>query len=138
MGVARLDALLERANAALDRAVTQPTAGRQNAEGHASGADGLIQVRVTPSRLESLQIDAHAMRMGSAELAAEIRAAVNRAFTALAEDDDPEATAQAARSAGEALAGELRDIQNESMRSMAMFVQTMQDTVARFEQDRGR
>ncbi|MEU4561124.1 hypothetical protein AB0F72_22305 [Actinoplanes sp. NPDC023936] len=128
--VARLDALLERANAVLAQAVTDP--GGARTAGSASAADGLIQVQVSPGRLESLQMDARALRLGTAELAAEIRNAVNQAFESSAQD-----SAEAARAAGTALADKVRDIQNDSMRGMSMFVTAMQDAVSRFERDRG-
>jgi len=124
--VAGLDALLERAGAALSTAAAPDltTAG-------GIAADGLIEVRVRPGRLDSLYLDPRVMRLGAAELAAEIQAAVNQAFDAVTQD-----SAAAARSAGEVLSAEIREIQNESMRSMSVFVTAMNDVVARFEQDR--
>ncbi|BBH70837.1 hypothetical protein ACTI_75220 [Actinoplanes sp. OR16] len=122
--VAGLDELLERAGAALSTATTldSTTTG-------ASGADGLIEAHVSPGRLESLRLDPQVMRLGAAELAAEIQEAVNRAFDAAAEH-----SADAARAASEALSAEIRDLQNESMRSMSIFVTAINDVVARFEQ----
>jgi 3-oxoacyl-ACP reductase-like protein len=131
MGPAQFDSLLERANQALEKAAAQPT----DAEGSAAGAGGLVQARISSRRVEFLQIDPRAVRLGAAELAAEIQDTVNRAFDALPGAD---VDGSAARSAGQALAGELREIQNESMRSMTMFVQSVRDAVSRLEQGRSR
>jgi hypothetical protein len=124
--VAGLDALLERAQATLANA----GAGDDTA-GAASSANGLVHARVRADRLESLEFGREAMRIAPAELAAAIREAVNRAFDAGARD-----AADSARAAGAALADEVRDIQNESMRTMSMFVTAMRDATARFERER--
>ncbi|MEV6304810.1 hypothetical protein AB0M02_35735 [Actinoplanes sp. NPDC051861] len=131
LGAAPFDALLERATKALETAASQP----DDAEGFASGCDGLIQVRVSPQQVEFLTIDPRAMRLGTDTLAAEIQDTVNRAFQDLpgrAGDDG----AESARAAGRALAGELREIQNDSLRSMTTFVHAVQDAVARLEKVR--
>jgi hypothetical protein len=137
-GVEGFDVLLERTRRALE-AVSVAAMGRDGGgvSGEGAGADGLVRVRVSPRRVESLSVDPRAMRLGSQVLAAEIVSAVNAAFEGLWRAAGGADAVGDARAAGAGLAGQLRDLQNDSMRSMAMFTQGLADVVARLDGDRG-
>ncbi|GIF07836.1 hypothetical protein [Actinoplanes siamensis] len=134
-GVERLDALLTRATHALrDVGTVGNSTDPPSAEGAA--ADNLVRVRVSPNRIEALTIDGRAMRLGSAELAARISQALNDAFSALSRTERQTSDlAREARAASQALAERVSAIQDESARSMTMFVHAMQQLTDRIEQN---
>jgi hypothetical protein len=86
--------------------------------------------------VESVRIDPRAMRLGSAELASQIATTVNNAFAELRRSAGSEDVQREARSRGAALSATLRDVQNDSMRSMAMIAQALNEVVNQF--GRGR
>ncbi|GAA4602556.1 hypothetical protein BJY16_004289 [Actinoplanes octamycinicus] len=131
----RLDALLDNVAQVMKKAAaTGGNAETPTAEGTA--ADHLIRARVGPRRVESLTIDSRAMRMGSAELAEQIRYAINEAFEAISPSNAD--TAAAAREVSQDLAEQVNAIRDESARSMTMFLQAMQHVATRIDRDRDR
>ncbi|GEM_PF-3080490 len=89
--------------------------------GEGEAADGRIRATVAPgNRVESLWFDPRLMRMDSQSLSEEILAAVNVAFVDLSEKAAAYGSDQASVDA-DVLSAQLRDLQDESVRRMAMF-----------------
>jgi DNA-binding protein YbaB len=137
LGPAGIDELLRRTRESLammrgDRPDSPegPDEARE-IRGTAESADGMIRATVAPgSRLESVALDPRAMRMASESLAEEITRTVNAAFADLRERAAEAGSGVGAPDA-EALAGQLRDLQDESVRRMAAFGQAMNEVLAR-------
>ncbi len=102
----------------------------EQVRGTGSAADGQVVVTVVAAnQLESLQINPRLLRLGSEELAEQILAAVNAAlaeFVTRAREQVPDQAVDT----GE-LAGRLRSLQDESVRSMEAFSQAMSEALAR-------
>jgi DNA-binding protein YbaB len=101
--------------------------------GEGEAADGRVTAVVAGSgRLESLRVDPRLMRSDSFVLCEHIVTAVNAALA----DFRGKATAAAPLGAAdpEALAGQLRDLQDQSVRQMASFGQAMTEVLARLGQ----
>src|SRR5262249_30272949 len=102
VGVEVLDQLLDRTRQALEAAGSGGVgAGSGGLHGEGMAASGQIRARVTPNHVESIRIDPRALRLGAAELAAQITAAINEGFAELrqsagSEDIQREAQARAA------------------------------------------
>ena len=92
--------------------------------GTGSAADGLVVATVgAPNRVDSLHLNPRAMRLASEQLAEQVLAAINAAFADFADrarDQAPDVGVDPG-----ALAGRLRALQEESMRSMESFSQAM-------------
>jgi DNA-binding protein YbaB len=137
VGVEALDQLLDRTRQALEAAGSGVVSGGSGGlRGEGTAASGQIRATVTPSHVESIRIDPRAMRRGSAELAAQITAAVNEGFAELRRSAGSEDVQREAQARAAALSAKLRDVQNDSMRSMAMIAQALNDAVSQF--GRGR
>jgi DNA-binding protein YbaB len=103
----------------------------EQVRGTGSAADGqVVATVVAPNQLESLQINPRLMRLGSEDLAERIQAAVNAAFAEFATKAREQMPGQATVDTGE-LAGRLRSLQDESVRSMEAFSQAMSEALAR-------
>jgi hypothetical protein len=136
-GVESLDALLGKSRELLDLVASAGSDhGDTSVKGTGTAADGMIRVAVSPRRLDALSVDPRAMRLGSQALSAEIMSAVNAAFAELWQTAGGAHTVRGAQANAGALTGQLRDLQNDSMRSMAMFTQAMHDVVAQLRRDR--
>jgi DNA-binding protein YbaB len=105
-----------------------------SARGTGLAAEGLVRASAAPGgRLESVTVDPRLLREGLEAICEHIVAAVNAAF------DDLRAQASAAPDAGvdtAALSARLQDLQDSSVRQMAMFTQAMNDVVARLRETR--
>ncbi|MFI0404523.1 YbaB/EbfC family nucleoid-associated protein [Actinomadura sp. 3N508] len=98
--------------------------GTEEVEGQGTAADGKVRVVAgAGGELTSVELDPRAMRMPSEELAEEIRTAVNDALREL------RAKSRTADTAidPEVLAGRLRDAQDQGLRQMAAFTQSLDD-----------
>jgi DNA-binding protein YbaB len=96
--------------------------------GIGESADGLIRmVAVAGGRLEELYLDPRVMRMTTVALAEEILAAANGALA-----DLQEKLAEGMTSIDlDSLAEQLKDVQEQSTREMANFLQSLEDAQAR-------
>ncbi|MBO0868497.1 MAG: YbaB/EbfC family nucleoid-associated protein [Micromonosporaceae bacterium] len=145
LGIETLDALLARTRRALEAASSfgpQGGAGAGTAEagpdaepiglrGEGEAADGLIRVTVSPNRLVSLRINPEAAGLPVARLAEEITTAVNAGFEQLRREAGTADAVRDAQTFATGLSAELKDLQNESMRSMAAIGQALEDVLAR-------
>ncbi|TYB59215.1 YbaB/EbfC family nucleoid-associated protein [Nonomuraea sp. PA05] len=99
--------------------------------GEGQAAEGKVRaVVVAGGRLASLSVDPRVMREGSEEMCAQIMAAVNAAADGLRAQVMERATAAAG---GAEIASTLLTLQQESVRQMERFTQSLDDVVARFE-----
>ncbi len=108
-----------------------PAAGEpaEPVHGEGTAAEGKIVAKVvTGGHVEELTVDPRLMRLGSAELCAQIVVAVNAAI-----DDLRGRTAEAGPDVADpaALAGVLEGLQAESMRQMSRFSEGVAETVAK-------
>jgi DNA-binding protein YbaB len=128
-----LDRLLGQTMQALDQLRGAPADGDDGAEsepveGVGEAADGLIRaVAISGGQLSGLYVDPSALHMGANVLAQEIVYAVNAAMADLQE--------QVANAFGspdlDALAGQLKEVQEESNRQMGMFLDALTDAQSR-------
>jgi DNA-binding protein YbaB len=110
----------------------------EDAELRGEGESESGQVRVTvvgPSRVESVRLDPRAMRMDSQTLGEEIVTALNAAFADL-RAKAVTATPDTAPVDTAALASQLRELQDQSVRRMAQFGQAMNQVLAQLQQRR--
>ena len=104
--------------------------------GEGVAADGQVLATArTGGRLESVQLDPRALRMGSQALGEQIVLAVNAALDSL----QTQAGAQAAPPAADpaALAERMRELQDQSVRQMYVFSQSIADAVDRISRSAG-
>lgn len=97
-------------------------------EGHGAAADGKVKVVAgAGGELTSVELDPRAMRMPSEELADALRSAVNEALREL------RSRSRAAETAidPDVLAQGLRDAQDQGLRQMAAFTQSLDDLMTR-------
>jgi hypothetical protein len=94
------------------------------ARGVGEGADGLIRVVAEGGRLHSVEIDPRAMRLPSEDLAGEFREAANAALAAQASTVPP-------ISDPAALAKQLEELQDYSVREMARYTQSVNEVLER-------
>jgi len=103
----------------------------ENAEpvmGIGEAADGMIRMVAVPGgRLEELYLDPRVMRMTTVSLAEEILAAANAALADLQE----KLTEGLASIDLDSLAEQLQEVQEQSTREMANFLQSLEDAQAR-------
>jgi hypothetical protein len=130
--VESLDRLLDRTRQALELSGSAAPPGNSAIQGEGSAANGLVGATVTSNHVESVRLHPHAMRRGSAELATEISAAINAGFVELRHSAGSEDVQREAQSRAAALSAKLRDVQNDSMRSMATIAQALDDAVSLF------
>ncbi|GIF72076.1 YbaB/EbfC family nucleoid-associated protein [Asanoa siamensis] len=121
-----IDQALSAARQALRDAAPAPSQPPEPRTGVA--ADGLIQVTAESGRLTEVLIDPRAMRMLPTELADHLREAVN---SALAREEVTEA---AALPDPAALARQLEELQNQSVRQMARYTQSISEVMAALKQ----
>lgn len=132
-GAGELDHLLTRTRTMFDSLAVgaRPDAAAEQeepAEARGTGESAAGQVRVTvvaPGEIGSLRLEPTALRLGSDELADRVTAAVNAALA----DYRARAGAMAAV-VPDGLAGQLRDLHEESVRGMAAFADAMNDALA--------
>lgn len=122
---------------AADRAADPAVDRVAEVRGEGSAADGQVQaVAVTGGRLESVRVDPRAMRMGSEALSEQVVLAVNAALDDLrgkvSEQPMPGAVDPAA------LAAQMRELQDESVRQMEKFGQAIGDALGRITRSTGR
>lgn len=121
-----------RALGALRTPGSSAGAAREPAEpvrGEGTAAEGKVSAKVVAGgHVEELHVDPRLMRLGSAELCAQIVIAVNAAM-----DDLRSKAAEAAPAVMDpaALAGVLENLQAESVRQMSRFGEGVAETVAR-------
>ena len=101
------------------------------ASGTGVGADGLIQVTAEGRRLTEVVVDPRAMRLSTQELGDELLSAVN---AALAEADPASAPEAAALPDPAALTRQLEELQNQSLRQMARYTQSISEVMAALKQ----
>jgi len=126
-----IDNLLGQTIQSLDQLRGRPAEGdgeSEPVEGVGEGADGLVRaVAVTGGQLAELYLDPSVFHMSPGTIAEEIVVAVNAAFADLQE--------QVVGAAGtpnlEALASQLKEVQEESNRSMSTFMSALTDAQAR-------
>jgi len=121
------DGALTRAREALHSlANTTGSGDDEPARGLGEGADGLIRVVAEGGRLCSVEIDPRAMRLPAEDLAGEFREAANAALAALASTvptiSDPAA-----------LAKQLEELQDYSVRQMASYTQSVNEVLERMK-----
>ncbi|MDG4821382.1 hypothetical protein O7635_05875 [Asanoa sp. WMMD1127] len=122
------DQTLSAARQALNDA-TAAVAGAAHGTGLA--ADGLIEVTVEGGRLSDVVVDPRAMRLPAAAFADQLREAVN---AALRDADATAATDAAALPDPARLAQQLDELQNQSVRQMARYTQSISDVMAVLKQ----
>jgi DNA-binding protein YbaB len=131
IGGAGFDQLFEQAKQALDavRAGRDEQPDAEPVEGVGSAADGQVSVRVGEGgRVESITVNPRLLRDGIETVCEQIVLAVNAAledFRTRAREQQPGGAADPA-----ALAGQLRELQDESMRRMAAYSQALSDALS--------
>jgi DNA-binding protein YbaB len=96
--------------------------------GYGESAEGMIRMTAVPGgRLDELYLDPRVMRMTTVTLAEEILAAANAALADLQE----KLVGGMAAPDLESLAEQLKDVQEQSTREMASFLQSLEDAQAR-------
>ena len=126
-----LDRLLGQAMQALGQARGVGTEEGEDAEpiqGHGEGADGMIQVIAeTGGRVTGIELDPRVMRLSTVDLATELVVAIN---AALADLQSRIRDAVAAPDL-DALAAQLKEVQEQSTRQMGTFLQALTDAQER-------
>jgi hypothetical protein len=126
-----LDRLLGQTLQALNQARGAGGAEGEEAEpvmGVGEGADGLIRaVAVAGGQLSELYLDPRVLRFTSVQLAEELVVAINGALANLQEQLRESATVPDL----DALAEQLKDVQEQSSRQMGTFLQALTDAQAR-------
>jgi DNA-binding protein YbaB len=121
-----LDRMLTETRKLLGQA--QPGTSGEPAEGRGSAADGRIRVVAGPGgEITSIELDPRVMRMASQELAEHLTEAVNQALRELR----AQATTADTAIPPEVLAQRLAEVQDQGLRQMAVFTQSLQDVMAR-------
>lgn len=111
---------------------TGVTADGPPLQGEGRAAGGKVSATVSAGgRLTALSVDPRVMREGSEAMCAEIITAVNAAVDELRAKAEERAAAAAAGS--EEISATLLGLQQESVRQMERFTQSLNDVVARFE-----
>lgn len=103
-------------------------AGGEDVEGRGEAADGKVKVVAgSGGELTSVELDPRVMRMASEELAEELKTAVNAALREL------RSRAQAAETPIDpaVLTGLLRETQDQGLRQMAAFTQSLDELMTR-------
>jgi DNA-binding protein YbaB len=137
---AGFDQLFEQAKAALDAVRAgggetgdtgdaEPAEPAEPVQGEGTAADGQVKVTVgAGGRVEAITVSPRLLRDGIEAVCEQIVLAVNAGL------DDLRTKAQAQQPAGAtdpaALAGQLRELQDESMRKMAAYSQALTDALA--------
>lgn len=136
------DRLLEQTRQALASvrlAGTPAEPGEVEMTGVGAAADGQVRATVLAGgRLESLQVNPRLLRNGIESVCEQIIVAVNAALDDLRDQAAAQGAAQVPAGGvvdPAALAGRLRELQDQSVRQMAVFSQAMNDVVAQL---RGR
>lgn len=111
---------------------TGVTADGPPLQGEGRAAGGKVSATVSAGgRLTALSVDPRVMREGSEAMCAEIITAVNAAVDELRAKAEERAAAVTAGS--EEISATLLGLQQESVRQMERFTQSLNDVVARFE-----
>jgi hypothetical protein len=134
LGGTDFDRLLEDARRSLETIRSSsptPDPGRGGEPTRGTGEAGAGRITATVAaggRLESIRMDPRALRMGSEELCEQIVLAVNAAFDDLRIKIGTEAAGESAGDPAE-LTDQLRDLQDQSMRQMAVYTQAINDAL---------
>jgi DNA-binding protein YbaB len=132
-GTAALDRLLSDARRTLESMRVNEPIEADELRGEGQAADGLVKASVVSAgEVDSVELDPKALRLGSTVLAGHLRDAVNAAFADLRAKAREQGQAGAVDTAG--LADTLRDLQDESVRSMAAFNDAMAGVLARLRE----
>ncbi len=108
---------------------TAEGADAEPVRGTGEAADGLIRVVAERGRLSNVVLDPRVMRLPSETLAEELSRAVNAALAEL----ESKATAQASPVVDPAaLEATLADLQDQSIRMMTRYTQSINEVMARF------
>ncbi|HEV7713799.1 MAG TPA: hypothetical protein VGP16_36735 [Asanoa sp.] len=132
VGVAMTSGDFDQALSAARQALQDAMAGAAPAgPSSGTGADGLIEVTAEGQRLTSVVVDPRAMRLPAEAFGAELLSAVN---AALASADPPSAPEAAALPDPAALSRQLEELQNQSLRQMARYTQSISEVMAALKQ----
>jgi hypothetical protein len=131
-GVAMTSGDFDQALSAARQALQDAMAGAASAvPSSGTGADGLIEVIAEGQRLTSVTVDPRAMRLPAEEFGAELLSAVN---AALASADPASAAEAAALPDPAALSRQLEELQNQSVRQMERYTQSISEVMAALKQ----
>jgi hypothetical protein len=102
--------------------------------GEGADPDERVRAIVTAGRLRSLELDPRLLREGSAATCERVMAAVNAAFTDLANKaGEASGAAEAAVPDPSQLSGKLAELQDASMRTMTTFTQALVSALDRIQ-----
>jgi DNA-binding protein YbaB len=138
LGLAGFERLIADTRRALQEMRAGPTEAADAPEIRGAGvaADGQVRVTArTGGRLESVQLDPRALRLGSQALGEQILLAVNAALDDLQAQAGTQARAPAADPAP--LTERMRELQEASVRQMYVFSQSITDAVERISRSAG-
>jgi DNA-binding protein YbaB len=133
LGVDDLDQLLGRTRQALEAARPRGAAD-EDARGEGADPDGFVRVAVAAGgRIERVELDRRAMRLGSHEVAEHVVTAVNAAL----DDLDAKAAEQGAFGGLDAaeMSERAQEIQNASLRQLQTYAASLRDLMNGFERD---
>jgi DNA-binding protein YbaB len=132
LGSSELDRLLTQTRTMLESLGTaRPADGAEEARGEGQALDGRVRVVARAGRVDELRLDPRVMRMGSEELAEHVTAAVNAALNDLASRSPAEQTAPVDP---QVLAGQIAEIQEQSVRQLAALTQAIGTAVRRVQE----
>jgi DNA-binding protein YbaB len=134
LGIDDLDQLLGRTRQTLDAARAGGTADDEDVRGEGADLDGFVRVVVTAGgRVDRIEVDRRAMRLGSHEMAERIVTAVNAAL----DDLDAKATGRGDLGGLDTaeLAARAQEIQNASLRQLQTYAASLRDLMNSFERD---
>lgn len=140
---ADFDRLMEQTRAALRELRNGNLSGQEDEEaeeivGEGEAADGRIRAAaVVGGSLKSIELDPRAMRLPSDELGAQIVVAVNAALEDLKTKVTESAGAALQGFDPEALAEQMLELQDQSVRQMSQFTAGMEDMLGRIARAAG-
>jgi DNA-binding protein YbaB len=140
---ADFDRLMEQTRAALRELRNGDLSGTEDEEteeivGEGEAADGRIRVAaIVGGALKSVEVDPRAMRMSSEELGEQIVVAVNAALEDLKTKVSESAGAALQGFDPEALAEQMLELQDQSVRQMSQFTAGMEDMLGRIARAAG-
>jgi DNA-binding protein YbaB len=121
----------DEALSATRQALREASPATEPMPGTGVAAHGLIRVTAEAGRLSEVVVDPRAMRLPPAEFAEQLREAVN---SALAEADATAAPEAAALPDPATLARQLEELQNQSVRQMTRYTQSISEVMAALKQ----
>jgi DNA-binding protein YbaB len=134
LGIDDLDQLLGKTRQVLEAARAHGTTDDEDVRGEGADIDGLVRVVVAAGgRVDRVDVDPRALRLGSHEVAERAVTAVNAAL------DDLDATAAERGDFGGLDAAEMaaraQEIQNASLRQLQTYAASLRDLMNGFERD---